>query len=440
MRDSPVREMSVADNFSALSERSFRLLWIGRTTSALGDAMMPVTLVFAVLSTGGGAADIGLIMAATMVVRTVLLLFGGALADRLPRRLLLGGSDLFLCAVQATVGVLLLTGHRSVSLLLCAAICYGAASAVTRPAITGLVPQTISRDKLQQANGLMELSRGAAQVVGPAVAGLGAALASAGWVYLLDAATFLVSATTMVLLTFPPVRRTERTHIFKEIATGWSEVVQRPWYWVTLVGHAIWNIGSSAFFVLGPVVIANRTGDAADWVLVSTSMAVGALLGAATAMRYRPRRPLVAAHLGLLLTVGQLAALTGSSPTVVIMGTALVSAAGVTFTNSLWTTAVQRLIPEEVLSRVASYDLLISMAVAPLGYAAVGPLAEAIGATRTLEFALAFVVVGVATVLLVPGIRRLRQTSGGDLHGWPELDNREPADRSPVLTPTGESR
>ncbi|WP_143674319.1 MFS transporter [Streptomyces caniscabiei] len=432
--------MRVADKFGALAERGFRLLWVGRTTSALGDAMMPVMLAFAVLSAGGSAADIGLVIASTMVVRTLLLLVGGALADRLPRRLLLGGSDLFQCVVQAAVGVLLLTGHGSVPLLLGAAVCYGAASAVARPAIAGLVPQTVSREKLQQANGLMELSRGAVQVVGPALAGVVVAMASPGWVYLLDAATFLVSATTLVLLPLAPAQRAGGAHLFKEITTGWGEVVRRPWYWVALCGHAIFNLGSSAFYVLGPVVVAHQAGGAADWGLVSASMAVGALLGAAVTMRYRPRRPLVAAHLGPLLAVLPLTALATPSPTAVIMGAALASAAGVTFMNSLWKTAVQRLIPEEVLSRVSSYDWLISFTVAPLGYAAVGPLAEAIGTYRTLMIAPAFVVVAVATVLLVPRVRQLRQTGEGDLYGWPELDDCEPSGRPPALTAAGEPR
>ncbi|WP_330343277.1 MFS transporter [Streptomyces sp. NBC_00557] len=433
--------MSVSDKFGALAERRFRLLWIGRTTSALGDALMPVTLAFAVLSTGGSAADIGLVIAATMVARTLLLLVGGALADRLPRRLLLGGSDLFLCAVQVAAGVLLLTGHGSVTLLLVTALCYGAAAAVARPAIAGLVPQTISKARLQQANSLMELSRGAAQVIGPGLAGAAVAIASPGLVYLVDAATFLVSAVTLALLPLAtPARRSERTHIFAEIAAGWSEVVRRPWYWVTLCGHAVWNVGSSAFAVLGPVIVARQAGGAANWGLVSACMAVGALIGAAVSMRYRPRRPLIAAHLALLPTVLQLAALTGPSPTVVIMGAALVGAAGVALLNSLWSTAVQKLIPEELLSRVSSYDWLISFTVAPLGYAAAGPLAEAIGVTRTLELALAFVVTGVVAVLLVPRIRQLRQSGEGGLYGWPDLDDCAPDDSPSTLAAAGEPR
>lgn len=434
-----MRPVKAADKFNALAESRFRLFWIGRTTSMLGDAMMPVTIAFAVLSAGGSASDIGLVIASMMVVRMLLLLIGGAMADRLPRRLLLGSSDLFLCVIQAIAGVLLLAGHRSVALLLGAAVCYGAGSAIARPAIAGLVPQTVSREKLQQANGLMELSRGAAQVAGPAVAGLAVA-ASPGWVYLLDSLTFLVSAATLVFLPLPSSRRTGRDHILREIASGWSEVVQRPWYWLTLCGHALSNVGSSAFYVLGPVLISEQTGGAANWGLVSACMAIGALLGAAASMQYCPRRPLVVSHLMLLLSTWQLAALGAQLPSAVVMGAALASAAGVAYANSMWTTAFQRLIPEEVLSRVASYDWLISFTVAPLGYVAVGPLAEGIGAAATLGIALAFVVVGVATVLLIPHIRRLQQTGDGSFHGWPELDDVKPDNQLSTLTAAPGSR
>ncbi|MER7172985.1 MFS transporter [Streptomyces mesophilus] len=414
--------MKKAGRLGVLAERRFRLLWTGRTTSALGDALMPVTLVFAVLSCGGNATDIGLVLATTMVVRTLLLLVGGALADRLPRRLLIGGSDLFLCLVQSVMGVVLLTGRSSVALLLAAAVCYGAASAVSKPAVGGLVPQTVSPERLQEANGLMQLSRSAVQVAGPALAGVAVAVAAPGWVYLFDALTFLLSAATMAFLPLAWEPRSRRGSLFRDIADGWKEMTARTWYWAVLCGHAVWNVGSSAFYVLGPVVVSQQSSGAAGWGLVSAGMSVGALLGAAIAMRYRPSRPLVTAHLGMLPTLLQLVALAVSAPTVVIVGCAVLSSAGVMFLNTVWTSAVQRLVPEDVLSRVTSYDWVISFTVAPLGFAAIGPVSEAVGTAGAIHLAMLCVVLGVGAVLLPAPIRRLRQTPAGALHGWPELD------------------
>ncbi|HEX7746434.1 MAG TPA: MFS transporter [Micromonosporaceae bacterium] len=410
----------IKQSFGALVERPFRLVWIGSTTSAIGDALMPVTLAFAVLSVGGSATEIGAVLATSTVVRVLLLIFGGTLADRMSRRLLLVGSDVFLLVVQASVGVLLLTGRTGVGILLAAAVCYGAASAISKPAFTGLVPQTISQGRLQQANALTDMSRSAAQILGPALAGVAVATTSVGWVYLVDAVTFLVSALALISLKLSPPVRTERSSFFADLAVGWREVTSRTWYWMALCGHAVWNLGSGAFFVLGPVIVAKEAGGASGWGMVSASMAVGALIGGAVALRLRPRRPLVVAHLALLLTGFQLASLIGPSPIALTVLAALVAAAGVAFVNNVWTTMVQRLIPDEVLSRVTSYDWLVSFTVAPLGYALVGPLSERIGVAATLQLAVGVIALGVALILLVPRIRRLRQSPDGELSGWPE--------------------
>ncbi|MFI7544686.1 MFS transporter [Actinoplanes sp. NPDC049599] len=423
--------MNVSKKFGVLADRPFRLVWIGRSSSALGDALMPVTQTFAVLSIGGGAAEIGLILAISMVVRTLLLLAGGALADRLPRRLLLGGTSLFLGVVQTLVGILLLTGRLDMQMLLAAAVCYGGASALTKPALTGLVRQTVTDERLQEANGLLEMTRGATLVVGPALAGVAVSLTSPGWVYLADALTFLVCAVAMMMLPLAHVQRTDSSSLLKDIAAGWGELKARPWYWVTLCCHAVWNVGSSAFYVLGPVLVAQAAGGAASWGVVSAGAAVGALVGGGAAMRFRPDRPLVAAHASLLLMLLPLAALAVGAPIAVLTVCAVVGTAGVTFMNSAWTATTQQLIPDAVLSRVTSYDWLISFTLAPVGFAAIGPVADRVGATWAIGIATMFVILGVGIVLFIPRVRRLRRSPDGKLRGWPDLDQESPAGPAP---------
>ena len=79
--------MRVAELLGALRERDFRLLWAGLTTSALGNAVVPVALAFAVLDLTGSASDLGLVLAAHTVPLVAFLLVGGVWADRLPRQL-----------------------------------------------------------------------------------------------------------------------------------------------------------------------------------------------------------------------------------------------------------------------------------------------------------------------------------------------------------------
>jgi MFS family permease len=94
----------------ALQERQFRLLWLGQTTSAIGDSVIYVALPFAVIQIGGGAAELGLVLASFTLARAGFIVVGGVWADRLPRRLVMLTCDAIRAAVQAAVAVALLTG------------------------------------------------------------------------------------------------------------------------------------------------------------------------------------------------------------------------------------------------------------------------------------------------------------------------------------------
>src|SRR5437762_2775127 len=100
----------IGDRFGPLSERPFRLLWLGRTGSAFGDALIPVALAFAVLRIGGGATGLGLVLASYTVGRASFVALGGVWADRLPRRAVMIGADLVRFSTQAATAALLF-GH-----------------------------------------------------------------------------------------------------------------------------------------------------------------------------------------------------------------------------------------------------------------------------------------------------------------------------------------
>ena len=78
--------MRLGEAFAPLSERPFRLLWLGRASSAAGDALMPLAVAFAVLSVNGSATALGAVLAAFWISRVAFTLVGGVVSDRLPRR------------------------------------------------------------------------------------------------------------------------------------------------------------------------------------------------------------------------------------------------------------------------------------------------------------------------------------------------------------------
>src|ERR1044072_6753474 len=158
--------------------------------------MIGVALAFAVFQTGGGATQLGIVLASLTVGRLVFVLVGGVWADRLPRRLVMLTCDAIRAVVQALVAV----------------------APASRAAAPGLVPETISSGRLQQANALLALSRSSVQVVGPAVSGIIVAAAEPGWGFAIDAGTFVASAPFLSVLPIAPAEARERRPFFHELA------------------------------------------------------------------------------------------------------------------------------------------------------------------------------------------------------------------------------
>lgn len=409
MRSAGTR-LPLTARFGALRERPFRLLWLGQTASAAGDALIPVALAFAILDDlDGSAGDLGLVLASFTIARVALILAGGVWADRLPRRLVMVGADVVRAAVQAFVAAMLLAGAMELWMFVATSAVVGFCSAFFRPAAAGLVPETVSRDRLQQANALISLSRTGVQIFGPVLAGLLVAGAGAGWVFAFDAATFAASAAFLLVLSLPPAARAARQRFVGELAAGWREVTSRTWLWASLLMFSLTNISIASFFVLGPLVVQRELDGATDWGLIMTGSAIGGVVGSAIALRYHPMRPLLPGFLLVLPTALELGLLARPFPPVVIACAAGVSFGGIVIANALWQTVMQQQIPGDRLSRVSSYDALVSFVFMPVGYALAGPLAMTIGLDRTIWGAAGLVVASILLGLAVPAVRNLRR-------------------------------
>jgi predicted MFS family arabinose efflux permease len=393
----------------ALSEPQFRLLWIGQTASAFGDALVPVAIAFAVLGIGGTAVELGFVFAAFTIAHVVLVLVGGVWADRLPRRRVMIACDLLRTVVEIGLAALLISGTAQVWHLVVVAALVGGAGAFFVPASTGLVPETVSPGRLQQANALMGLSRSATGIFGPPVAGLLVAIAGPGTAFAVDAGTFVISAISLAALRVPARERpaTEQ-HFFADLRDGWREVASRRWLLTSICTFAVTNMASSTFFILGPVVSDARLGGAAAWGAILTGGAVGGLVGGLMAIRIHPQRPLVVGFLISTLMAGPLLALSVPLAVPLIAVAAFGSWLAIQLGNTWWFTLLQQHVPEQALSRVSSYDWLVSLVFQPLGYMLAGPLAAGLGLTPTLVGAGVLLVAGNLAVLSVRSVREVR--------------------------------
>jgi MFS family permease len=392
----------------ALDERSFRLLWTGRTISDAGDALVPLAIAFAVLDLSGSAADLGLVLAALFASRVVFIVAGGVWSDRVPRHLVMIAADLLRALVHALVALAFFTDVVEVWYLIVSSAVFGAASAFFGPASSGLVKTIVSPARLQEANALLGISDRTVAIFGPALSGLLVTTLGYGAVFAIDAGTFVASAAFLVAMRLPREQSVRReTSFLDDVAKGFGVVRRRTWLWTAFIAFAFSNVSIAAYFVLGPLVVETELGGAKAWGLILTGGAIGGLIGSAVALRWRPERPLVPAFLLMLSVSLQLLALVPPLPVAALMAAAAFSLASIAVGNVLWETMLQQHVPRETISRVSAFDWMISLIFMPVGYTAAGPIADAIGVDTTLVLAAGLGGAANLAALLVPSVRNL---------------------------------
>jgi MFS family permease len=404
--------MRLTGRLGALEEKQFRLLWAGQAVSAFGDGLYPVALAFAVVELTGSAADLGLVFMAVLIPRVVLVLGGGVWADRLPRQRVMLAADVLRCAMQALTAGFLLGGPDELWPLLMLSALYGAGDAFFQPAITGLVPETVRPDRIQQGNALLSLTRNGCWLAG-LVAGVVVATAGSGWALAIDAASFAVSAVFLAAMRLPRAAQAERKPFVAELRAGWREVASRTWVWASIVYFSVWNLATAPMFVLGPFVAEESLGGAESWGLIVTFAGVGSLVGAAAALRLRPRRPLATGFLLFGLCALEPALLATPASTAVVAVAAALGFGAAAFGGALWLTALQERIPAGSISRVSAYDWLGSIVFKPAGYALIGPLVAALGTSSTLLVSAALIAGASVLVSSLAGVRAV--TRAGEI-------------------------
>lgn len=394
-----------------LHERSFARYLAAVTVSTLGSGMAMVALAFAVLEFGG-AIDLGIVLLAREIPIVVLLLLGGVFADRIPRRTIIVGSDLVKGAAQVATAIVLFSGTANVWTIAVLQGVFGAAAAFSRPATVGLVKDAVSDAHLQEANALVGLSYSVVSIAGPAIGALIVAAGSPAWAIAIDSVTFFASAALTASMRLIPTVRTASASILGDLRDGWREFVQRSWAVAMVASFGLFQLTYfPALLVLGPLVAKEQLGGAGAWGAILAIESAGAVFGGMFALRLRVKRPLVACQLLVLPAGLLLAALAVPLPLIALAVVSFVNGVGFALGNTLWFTALQRNVPEHALSRISSFDWLGSVALNPIGYALIGPLAAAIGTSQTLVVAAVLNIAVCVSVVLVPSVRSIRMNA-----------------------------
>jgi DHA3 family tetracycline resistance protein-like MFS transporter len=395
-----------------LAIRRFRLLWSGLAVSLLGDGIYLVAIAWQVYELSDAPTALALVGVCLTVPQVAFVLLGGAVTDRLERRLVLLTADVLRGVAVGIVGLLAVTGHLQLWHLFVLAGVFGLGSALFGPAFAAIVPELVPENLILQANSLERFVRPLAiRFIGPAVGGVIVAAFGAGTAFLLDAASFGASIAALLAVGRLPAleERDHRTSLLEDVGEGIRFVRSQSWLLVTVVASSI-----GMLFFLGPVYVLlplvvkqSLSGTAGDLGLAFAAGGVGAMVASLVlAGRGLPRRPLTVMYACWAAMCLQLVGYAVASSLWHVVVVTLLGTALLVYGQILWTTMLQRLVPRALLGRVASVDSLLSWGLTPVSYALTPPLVHAIGLDATLVCAgLAACGVLVFTYVFFPRIR-----------------------------------
>ncbi|MCP2328559.1 MFS family permease [Hamadaea flava] len=383
--------------------------WLGQVTSVVGSSVSLIALPALVLPARGATA-FGLVIAAQALAGVLLLLFGGVIADRYSRSVVMAIADA-VCVV-GVAGFLAFAESGPLALLMGAACLVGVGGAIYQPAHRAAMPQVVPQALLQKANALESATKRLGAAGGALLGGVLIATVGARGAFVVDLATYAVSLVTLLWLRLPALRTGDVPPgvraVLTEARDGVREVRRRPWALVIMIQGTL-----QVFFLfapnyaLVPIVSQQRWGpEAYGW--LSASASIGMMLGSAVAGRIRTRRPGLWAMNALVpcAILPLCLALPVSLPLWCLVEMLAWGGIGVFFV--LWFTALQTEFPAEVHGRVFSLESIGNFALQPIAIAVAPLLASTIGMGVFVAIAVFVMVASTYGVFLVRGVTELR--------------------------------
>ena len=288
--------------FAPLRHRDFALLWSGQTVSMLGDGVFTVTLALETLRVDPNPIGLSYVLAARLLPAVLFVLLGGAIVDRVPRRLVMLGSDLVRGAAVAVITVLVATDAIHLPALVVMAFVFGLADALFFPALTAITPELVPADLLVGASALSGTSAQLAQIlIGPAVGGLIVGVLGTAWGFGIDATSFAVSASCLAAMAARPKPTPSKESPLRDILDGLRYCRSQRWLWVGILGAALGNfVAFSPLGALVPLLVEHSLHGGG--IALGLVLAAGGLGGIAASLllghRGAPRRMVVHLWLG----------------------------------------------------------------------------------------------------------------------------------------------
>jgi MFS family permease len=386
-----VGDQALTGTFSSLANRNFRLFVSGSLVSNTGTWMQRVAQDWLVLTlTGGSGTALGITTALQFLPLLLFSLWGGVLADRLPKRRLLLMTQTLMGLQALVLGVLVLTGHERIWQVYLLAFVLGVAAAADTPARQAFVPEMVGGRALPNAVALGSATFNLGRVLGPAAAGVLITAVGTGAVFLVNAASYVAVIASLLAMRVSELRPTQPVQRAPgQLREGLRYVRGRhDLLLVMVVVAAVGTFGlnfqiTTALMATGVYHVGAR-----EFGLLTTAFAVGSLAGALASAHRAGRaggRPGLRFLIVLASSFGVIEAVSGLAPTyttflVLLVPTGLLAISFATSANPF----LQLGSAPTVRGRVMSLYVLVFFGGTPIGAPLIGWLAQVAGARWAL--------------------------------------------------------
>ena len=389
----------------------FRRLLIGNGVNMLGSSIFIIGMGWTIAEVGGPKAY-GMVFTAYFLGHLPLLLYGGMVVDRMPRRTVALISDVSQAVLVLLAMVALMAGFDVINTLLVITFLTGGAGAFSIPAIGALVPDLVEEEILPQANALRGVAMTAAWMLGPLIGGFTVENWGLEICLFLDVLTFLFSAVVLWTIAEIPIQRDKDAESLKEeVAEAWAFVKTQPWLLAGIVMFMIWHVGDSAIEIGIPFIIENKGLGAKEFGIFGAVGAGGAMIGSLLA----GIRPIPKKSRGLIfyVLIGGIAwcMLIWAMPIPFILILLFVLIEGVLGGTLavIWRTTMSDSVDQHLRGRVNSLDAIGSLIFIPLSPLVGGWMIEETNVLTTFAIAVSIMVLTTMAGLIVPSFRRFER-------------------------------
>jgi hypothetical protein len=393
-----------------LKQTYIKRLFAARFISSYGNGLSMPALAFGILKLkSGSTGELGLVLATFNVAVICMLPFGGVIADRFGRIKMVGACDIFGSLGLFVQAGFFATGKVPLPIMLIANGLFGLSAGIWWPAFTGVMPGLLPEKYLQKGNSINGMISNLSTILGAMSAGILLTLFGSAVPLFIDATSFFISGWIVFSFRHLVPGVPAKVTFFKEMQAGWKIFLSIKWIVYVVFGFSFIVFAASMIEnVVGPFVFSKRPHGPLIWSsVILASETIGFLVGSIIAFHVHIKYVMRFLCAITFTLVFYLFAIHFPNLYPIIAVCAFFWGITMDLWGSLWTTALQRSVPREHLSRISAFDAMGSILFRPLGLSLAAPFIAWFGVSGVINIAAGIVLISIIVLLSSKEVRNM---------------------------------